>query len=142
MILRLIETLIFIIISNTEYILYGLMIFSMYINAGLISLIYPISVFGYALMEETRPRRIFWEFIKKYTTALLFIKFIWNLNIIEFLSKTEEFIYWEGMIKLGLYDYPELKDLLVYMLPELLIITFIMFNEIALKLKGLYYQNE
>lgn len=93
-------------------------------------------------MEETRPRRIFWEFIKKYTTALLFIKFIWNLNIIEFLSKTEEFIYWEGMIKLGLYDYPELKDLLVYMLPELLIITFIMFNEIALKLKGLYYQNE
>ena len=46
------------------------------------------------------------------------------------------------MIKLGLYDYPELKDLLVYMLPELLIITFIMFNEIALKLKGLYYQNE
>jgi len=64
MVLRLLETLVFIIISNTEYILYGLMIFSMYINAGLISLIYPISVYGYALMEETRPRRVFWEFIK------------------------------------------------------------------------------
>lgn len=118
------------------------MIFSMYINAGLISLVYPISVFGYALMEETRPKRAFWEFIKKYTTVLLFIKFIWNLNIIEFLSKTEGFKYWEGMLKLGLYDYPELKDLLIYMLPELSIITFIMLNEIALKLKGLYYQNE
>ncbi len=40
------------------------MIISMYFNAGLISLIYPISVFGYALVEETRPNKNFWNFIR------------------------------------------------------------------------------
>jgi hypothetical protein len=33
------------------------MIMSMYQNAGLISLFYPIAVFGFAALEEKRPKK-------------------------------------------------------------------------------------
>jgi hypothetical protein len=45
-------------------------------------------------------------------------------------------------LKLGVYDYDSIPDLLAYMLPEILIMTFIMLNEIHLKLIGLYYKIE
>jgi hypothetical protein len=44
-------------------------------NAGMISLIFPLAVFGYAPMEEERPGRSFWDFIMKYTLFVLFMKF-------------------------------------------------------------------
>ena len=52
------------------------------------------------------------------------------------------FAYYSGYMKIGIYDYPLLSDLVWYMIPEILIITFIMLNEIKLKLSGLYYQIE
>ena len=33
------------------------MMASMMENAGLISIVYPLSIFGYAMLEETRPRK-------------------------------------------------------------------------------------
>ena len=45
-------------------------------------------------------------------------------------------------MKLGIFDYDDLSKLLMYMLPEILIIVFIMLNEIHLKLIGLYYMIE
>jgi hypothetical protein len=57
MVFKLIETFFYVIISNTQSLIYIAMIFSMFMNAGLISLIYPLSVFGYAMLEETRPRK-------------------------------------------------------------------------------------
>jgi hypothetical protein len=54
---KIIETLYYIVISNTHNLIYIFMILSMFNNAGLISLVYPLSVFGYALLEENRPRK-------------------------------------------------------------------------------------
>lgn len=115
------------------------MMLSMYMNAGLISIVYPISLFGFALIEETRPRKKFWTYIRVYTTFLLLLKFILNLSVMEKVLQTPAFNYYSGYMKLGIYDYPNLGDLLWYMIPEILIITFIMLNEIKLKLSGLYY---
>lgn len=67
------------------------MISSMYTNAGLISMPYPIAVFGYALLEETRPRKEFWGWIRNYTIALLFLKFLANLSILEPLFNSDSF---------------------------------------------------
>lgn len=58
------------------------MIASMYTNAGLFGIIYPFAVFGYALVEETRPGRMFWRFFLFYTLALLVLKYLVNLEII------------------------------------------------------------
>jgi hypothetical protein len=56
MIMKLIETLFYVIISNTQNLIYLCMMFSMFQNAGVISIVYPFLLFGYALVEETRPR--------------------------------------------------------------------------------------
>lgn len=77
------ETIIYMIISNTQNLIYFSMIASMYTNAGLISLPYPIAVFGYAVMEETRPRKEFWDYVRIYTLVVLITKFAANLSIFE-----------------------------------------------------------
>ena len=142
MLMKLVETSFYIGISQTQNFIYASMIFSMYQNAGIISLIYPISVFGYAMLEETRPRKEFWNFVRVYTTGVLFFKFIMNLSIMEQYMESEAFTYWTALLKIGIYDYPRLIDLTMYMAPEILIISFIMLNEIKLKLLGLFHEIE
>ena len=51
MTIRLIETFFYIVISQTQNLIYFSMVMSMYMNAGLISIYYPLTVFGYALIE-------------------------------------------------------------------------------------------
>lgn len=46
-----------IITSYSEMVCYFFMIMSMMKNAGLISIIYPFAVFGYALMQEMKPKK-------------------------------------------------------------------------------------
>jgi hypothetical protein len=36
------------------------MVLSQFYTAGFISIIYPFAVFGYAIMEESRPGKKFW----------------------------------------------------------------------------------
>jgi hypothetical protein len=50
-------------------------------NAGVISLFYPIMAFGFGLLEEKRPKKSFWNAVRIYTTFLLLIKFIFSLKI-------------------------------------------------------------
>lgn len=60
---------------------YIFMVIAHMLNAGMISIIYPFAVFGYALMEETRPGKNFWIFMLKYTVFILFVKFACQLHI-------------------------------------------------------------
>ena len=72
----------------------------------------------------------------------MFIKFIFNLEwFSEFLNQ-DDYLYWAGMFKLGIVEYDNLFRLLKYMLPEVMILMFIMLNEIHLKLTGLFYEIE
>jgi len=100
-------------------------------------------VFGFGLIEEVRPKKEFWRIIRLYTTFVLILKLGFNLKY--FHSFFEEDIYKEviqGYLKLGLYDHDSLLQSLFYMMPEVLIVSFIMLNEIKLKLCGLYFQAE
>ena len=49
-------------------------------SPGILTLVYPLSVFGYALMEETRPRRFFWYLIMLYTQLCLIVQFVLSLR--------------------------------------------------------------
>ena len=106
------------------------MILSMYCNAGLISIVYPILVFGYAMLEETRPRKEFWTKIRAYTQFLLVVKFLANLSIFCEVMDSEVFMALQGYLKLGIFDYETLGEIFMYMLPEILIIILVMLNEI------------
>jgi len=43
---------------------------------GILTMVYPLSVFGYAALEETRPRKSFWNFIIFYTQMILMAEFL------------------------------------------------------------------
>jgi hypothetical protein len=70
------------IFSKSSTIAYVFMILSQILNAGLISILLPFAVFGYALMEECRPGQWFWKMIKIYVLAILFMKFFINLDFL------------------------------------------------------------
>jgi hypothetical protein len=70
----------------------------MFVNCGLISLVYPFLVFGYALVEETRPRKEFWILVRRYTLCLMMIKFVLNLSVFDELVGTNEFKYWNSLL--------------------------------------------
>lgn len=65
-----------ILISNTAGICYLFMLVAHIMNGSLISLLYPVSVFIYALLEEKRPKKYYWRFIIFYSGITLVLKFL------------------------------------------------------------------
>lgn len=122
--------------------IYLCMIISMYMNAGIISLPYPIAVFGWAILEEKRPGKSFWSFIRYYTIFLVAFKFTLNLDFFDVYLMSPEFTYYSAYIKTGIYNFTMLDDLIFYMLPEFGILCLLMLHEIKLQLIGLYEKNE
>jgi hypothetical protein len=114
----------------------------MYENAGLVSIFYPISVFGFAILEEKRPKKSFWIMVRKYTVCLLIFKFILNLTMFDSLLNSPSFNQFSARIKIGIYNFNNIGDLVVYMIPEILILCGIMLHEIKLQLLGLYEEIE
>ena len=80
MIERLFETFFYLCISKISYIIFMMMIYSTYQNAGIITIIYPFMIFGWALLDETRPSKKFWQILKFWTTIVLFCKFFANIK--------------------------------------------------------------
>ena len=83
MALRLTETLVYICVSNTHNFIYLAMVFNMYINAGLLSLFYPIMAFGRGMLEETRPRKEFWDTVRSYNIFLLVVKLVLGIELVQ-----------------------------------------------------------
>lgn len=66
--------------SNIHYICYAAMIISFIIKPGIFTMIYPVTVFGYALLLDPRPPRAYWYVIMCYTQALIIAEFLLSLN--------------------------------------------------------------
>lgn len=73
---------------------------------------------------------------------MLAFKFIFNLDFFSPILESDGFVQVSSYLKLGIYDYPEISSLILYMLPEVLILCFLMLHEIKLQLIGLYDRNE
>jgi hypothetical protein len=46
---------------------YACMMLVAVINPGVVTLVFPFSIFGYAVFEEARPKKAYWHFIMFYT---------------------------------------------------------------------------
>ena len=130
------------IISNTATIAYTCMLISMYINAGIVAIIYPFAVFGYALLEETRPGKKFWRRILTYSLVVLFLKYVVNIKMINEVMSATSLPFANGFIKFGLHHLEQTKDLVWHMLPEMMIVTSILCHEIVEQFTGLYDTTE
>ena len=64
-------------ISYWEYFCYLLLIIYQIKSQGLLMIIIPFAVFGYALTEETRPRFRFWSFIFCLIVSVVLLKFFY-----------------------------------------------------------------
>ena len=67
-------------ISNANVIACILMVLAQILNGQLLTMVYPIAVFGYVLLEETRPARWFWDAIILYSLAFIFVRFAAQFN--------------------------------------------------------------
>ncbi len=52
------------------------MIVNHMVNGNLISLMFPVLILGYALMENPRPSQRFWKFILFYAEVAIFVKYV------------------------------------------------------------------
>ena len=68
------------------------------VSAGLVTIVYPFAVFGYALFEECRPGKVFWDKMIRYTLVILFLKFFFQLNFLRDLDGVLEW-YNEANVK-------------------------------------------
>ncbi len=96
--MRLLETCFHIMISQTQNLVYLSMILSMYANAGLISLYYPLMIFGWGLIEESRPDKAFWDHLRRYTTFVLVVKILLNMEPLAELAGSAEFAYYQSLL--------------------------------------------
>lgn len=65
-------------LSNSAFFCYMFMVICMIMNGSILSLIYPISIFIYALLEEKRPGKFYWIVILNYTAIILVLKFMFQ----------------------------------------------------------------
>lgn len=77
----LIIILAYFIISQMDKICYLLMIINHIVNDNILSLVFPISLFLYALLENPIPLKGYWKFIVFYTVLIIMVKFLYQLPI-------------------------------------------------------------
>ena len=145
-------------LSNTALICYLFMIIAHIMNGSLVSMVYPVSIFIYALLEERRPRKTYWRFIIFYSAIILFIKFLLQTYPISFyftngnvenvgsnndqISEALSFNDFLRTTRLGLEVIVEGKNFVDYFLFEALILLSVTFHMFIQIIGGVWDQRE
>ena len=134
-------------INHFTWICYFFMIIDHMANESAISLVYPLSIFCFALMEYPRPKKSYWTLCIVYTMIIMFIKFLIQLKII-LLFITEK-TYTNLVIKLHYYRigfryFPSTfsKGFIKYIMFDALVIFSILINRNLLITEGLWFKRE
>jgi hypothetical protein len=121
------------VLSNLEKFAYIFMIIATIVNPGILTLVYPFSIFGYALLEETRPKESYWNFIMGYTQLLMVIEFIFSLSFwsVRYKDLQDELRTGLANYYIGLYvvQGDKIWDLFIHFIPKILIL-FVVTNHI------------
>ena len=136
--------------ENNEYIIYFFLLLNHLINGNILSLMYPLMVLIFGIIQYPRPSKLFWKILMIYTTLIIFLKFAIQLNILEMIDFTKDFIlYFEEsnekyISSLGLKKISEHDFLLFmsYIIPDFILLLLLIINQIILIRKGLWYITE
>jgi hypothetical protein len=131
-----------IIVSNTENLWYLFMIIAHIENGTLLSMVYPISIFAYALLEESRPKYTYWLFMIIYTSWVLFWKYIFqSFPLREWIS--ESFNNDLKSMRLGLHVRASSeRSFLSFYIFEILILMFCIIHVLKIISIGLWRVRE
>ena len=138
------------IIEHNEYALYFFILLYHLLNGKLISLIYPILILIFGIIQYPRPSKVFWKIIMVYTTFVIFIKFFLQLNFWEldddlkriyrfFDESNKDYIYNLGLKKIENHNF---FQFMAYIFPDFFILILLIINQILLTRKGLWYNIE
>jgi hypothetical protein len=75
-----------ILISHSHWACYFMMVAYLISNGGYLLLVYPIMIYGYALLNQSRPGKLFWYTTLYYTQILLILTFIVQLDLWYYLT--------------------------------------------------------
>lgn len=88
------------IISHIEYFCYFCMLFATLTNGGVLYLVYPVAIFGYALLLEERPGKWFWYGMLLYSQMILILNFLIVLDLWPvIMTKPDQLSNWEDNIQ-------------------------------------------
>jgi len=62
--------------SNLDIVCYLSMMMTTFISPGILTMVYPLSIFGYAIIEETKPGKKYWLSVVLYTQIIIICEFI------------------------------------------------------------------
>jgi len=156
-----VEVLLYWLYSKIEIIIVIAFIINMCVDASVISMVYPISYFGYALLEYPFTNKYYWKFLTVYSLITIVLKLFYQLpficgypflaffnpfsdNFCETynLSETDfldNFEYFLGLRKYnGEYSYPKNAGLLSGILWDIIILFLLLCNRSLLKSKGIW----
>ena len=133
--------------NHFSWVCYFFMILDHMASGSAISLVYPISIFCFALLEYPRPRKTYWILCMIYTMVIMFIKFIIQLKVI--LIFLNENTYNNIIIKLYYYRIgfkyftsTFSRSFINYIIFDALVIFSILINRNLLINEGLWFKRE
>ena len=134
-------------INNFNWVCYFFMILDHMLNGAVITLVYPISIFCYALLEYPRPKNFYWMGCLIYTMIILFIKFIIQLKIILLFISEDTYSellmnLYNNRIGFKYYSSTFSKDFLEYIIFDIIIVFTIAVNRNLLLTEGLWFKRE
>ena len=130
--------------NNFHWVCYFIMILNHILNASIISLFYPITIFCYALLEYPRPSKKYWNICLNYTYIFLIIKCLLQREFIgAIINKKNKYdslqtFFDHYPIGIKLYDEDEKTGLFRYLLIDFMIIIIININIHILIVNGLW----
>ena len=138
-------------INNFTWFCYIIMILNHMSSGSIITLVYPMSIFCYALLEYPRPKKSYWGFCLIYTMIIMVIKFIIQLKIIiliipeeRYIEKYHHFITKLYYYKIGFKYFKSTfsQEFLRYISFDGLLILSILINRNLLLTEGLWDKRE
>ena len=134
-------------INNFNWICYFVMILDHMLSSSVITLVYPLSIFCYALLEYPRPTKLYWILVLYYTFIILCVKFFIQLKIRKFImeDKTYEDLIdnlYHNRIGFKYYESTFSGEFMKYIFFDALIIICISINRNLLISNGLWFNRE
>ncbi|CAG9311917.1 PIEZO2_2 [Blepharisma stoltei] len=132
------------ILSNTESIVYFMFIMNHIIYASLESIVFPLSIFAYALLEYPRPRPIYFRIMTLYAQLVIIIKYIFQLSLWKLLFGDDVFktYYDTGKIGFNLASNTYSENLINYVILDALCMLALYAHEYYLMRTGLSERSE
>ena len=134
-------------INNFSWVCYFFMILAHMMSSSIITLIYPLSIFCYALLEYPRPKKAYWISCLIYTMIIMFIKFILQLKLIHLFISEETYADMINSLynnRIGFQYFKSMfsRNFISYIIFDILIVFTIAINRNLLMSEGLWFKRE